>query len=244
MTTFRNICTVGGEKGGTGKSFFAKTVFELLINRGLTDSFAFFDSDRSNPDLQRIYGRLYECKYAIFSEGERFIDSANQVFNAALNKNVLVNLPSQVQPALHEWIEKNELFDLAAENNIKLVMFFVSDCGPDSLKLFKYSLQKLGRLMPHVFVKNYGRCSQEDWEPFDEDKIIQKLIKQYEVQVIEFPKLLGASMVHFIDRENLTFGEALESDGLDVMNKSRIRSFLKKAYAQIESTGYFSTEAG
>lgn len=111
---------IGGEKGGVGKSLVARTLTQYLIDREIPC--VLFDTDRSNPDLARIYGKTVKCRLAVFSEGEKYEDTANQVFNTATSQRVLVNLPAQVFPAMRKWFEDNDLFDIAAEEEVKLVL--------------------------------------------------------------------------------------------------------------------------
>jgi hypothetical protein len=148
----------GGEKGGVGKSFVCKTAIAYHLDRKI--EFVAFDADRSNPDVMRIYGPLTGCEGAVFSEGEKYEDTANSIFNAAMSQRVLVNLPAQSLIPLKAWIEKNELFDLAAESGVEFVNWFVSDCGYDSLKLFGQSLDFFGDRARHIFVANYGMTNE------------------------------------------------------------------------------------
>jgi hypothetical protein len=109
----------GGEKGGIGKSFVCRTAIQYLLD--LEEVFALFDTDRSNPDVRRIYNEA-GCRVAVFSEGERYEDKANAIYNAALEKRVLVNLPAQVFIPVKEWFERNELLSIAPDDGVK---FFI-----------------------------------------------------------------------------------------------------------------------
>lgn len=108
------------------------------------------------------------------------------------------------------------------------------------LKLFKRSLDTFGDRIPHIFIKNYGRS--DDFDAFDEDTDMQKRVKKYGVKVIDFPKFLGTKARNHIDDNNLTFGQAREYEGFDMIQQSRIKSFLRKAYRGFEQTGYLKTE--
>jgi hypothetical protein len=225
----------GGEKGGVGKSFVCRTAIAYHLEKNI--EFVAFDADRSNPDVMRIYGPVTGCEGAVFSEGEKYEDTANSIFNAAMGKRVLVNLPAQSLIPLKAWIEKNELFDLAADSGVEFVSWFVSDCGYDSLKLFGQSLDFFGDHARHVFVANYGMT--EDWESLKKDKALIQRLRAPNVAVLKFPKLLGNYGRNQIDALCLTFEAAAEHDDFDAIPRQRIKSFLRNAFEQFDEVGVF-----
>lgn len=228
----------GGEKGGVGKSFVCRTAIAYHLKHEI--EFVAFDSDRSNPDVMRIYGPVTGCEGAVFSEGEKYEDTANSVFNAAMEKRVLVNLPAQSLIPLKDWIEKNELFDLAADSGIEFVSWFVSDCGYDSLKLFGQSLDFFGDRARHVFVANYGMT--EDWEALKKDKALMQRLRSDNVKVLKFPKFMGNYDRNQIDALCLTFEAAAEHHEFSAIGRQRVKSFLRKAFEQFEQMGVFDDE--
>jgi hypothetical protein len=229
----------GGEKGGVGKSFVCRTAISYLLKKEI--EFVAFDADRSNPDVMRIYGPLTGCEGAVFSEGEKYEDTANGIFNAAMNQRVLVNLPAQSLIPLKAWIEKNELFDLAADSGVEFVSWFVSDCGYDSLKLFGQSLDFFGDRARHIFVANYGMT--EDWESLKKDKALMQRLRDPNVKVLKFPKLLGNYGRNQIDALCLTFEAAAENDDFGAISRQRVKSFLRKAFEQFDELGVFDDKS-
>ena len=225
----------GGEKGGTGKSMAARAAAEYHLDRGLP--FALFDTDRSNPDVRRIYGQAAGCRVAVFSEGERYEDKANAIFNAAFEQRVLVNLPAQSFIPIRNWIEKNELMSLAQESDIQFVYWFVSDCGYDSLSLLGKTLEYFKTSVTHVLVKNLGMT--DDWEPLEQDEKLQGMIADYGVKVIEFPKFIGNADRNLIDKQSLTFAQARAYEGFGPISRQRVKTFLRKAYEAFDAAGVF-----
>ena len=57
---------VGGEKGGVGKSFVCSSAIEYM--QAKQNDFIVFDTDRSNPDVLRLYKQAAGCRPAILSE--------------------------------------------------------------------------------------------------------------------------------------------------------------------------------
>jgi hypothetical protein len=223
----------GGSKGGVGKSYVCRTVCQYYLDNDL--AFKAFDTDRSNPDLKRCLGHVAPVQLAIFSEGEKYEDTPNAIFNAALKQDTLVNLPAQVDDSFAQWVANNDIFEIARDCQVRLLQWHVSDCGYDSLKLFVRSLERYGEWMPHIFVKNFGMT--EDWEAFETDPELQDLVVQYDVKVIEFSKFVGSKTRNAIDENSLSFGEALTWQGFGPIERQRVRSFLRKA-----SQGFLAAE--
>ena len=97
------IHLIDGEKGGVGKSFIARTMIQYGLDRNL--SFTAVESDRSNPDVSRVYKDI--CQFAIFSESEKHADNADRIFELAMEQSVIVSLPAQVNRAESDWIAHN-----------------------------------------------------------------------------------------------------------------------------------------
>ncbi|NET37833.1 MAG: hypothetical protein F6K19_38490 [Cyanothece sp. SIO1E1] len=225
----------GGEKGGVGKSMVCRAAISYHLDQKL--NFTVFDTDRSNPDVKRIYTQDAHCRVAVFSEGEKYEDTANTIFNAALNQRVLVNLPAQVFIPVRTWIEQNELLTLAHESDVRFYNWFVSDCGYDSLNLLVRSLEYFKTEVTHILVKNMGMT--DDWEPLATDDRLQDLIAKYGVKVVDFPKFIGNVDRNTIDSLSLAFAQAREHQEFGPISRQRVKSFLRKAYAAFETTGVF-----
>lgn len=230
-----DILFFSGEKGGVGKSFVCRTAVQYCLDREIAP-FTVFDTDRSNPDVRRIYGKLTTCQVAIFSEGEKFQDTANSIYVAAADKGqrVLVNMPAQVLPAVKQWFEHNELLAIAQDDGVRFVFFFVTDGGFDSIKLLRHSLDWFKGRVQHIVVKNYGKT--DDFEAFDQDDHLSTLLKKYKVPVIDFPKMLGSVERNRLDAESIPFADAFEVDGFNSISRQRIRKFLREAYAAFDAT--------
>jgi hypothetical protein len=65
----------------------------------------FLVCDRSNPD---VASRYPDCsKTVFFSEVEKKANDVDVIFNLSLEKPVIVNLPSQIEVVVTNWIERN-----------------------------------------------------------------------------------------------------------------------------------------
>lgn len=235
-----DIHLFGGEKGGAGKSFVCRAAIQYLLDQHLP--FNLYESDRSNPDCMRIYGQACGGKVAIFSEGEKYDDAANQLYLSGIKRRTIVNLPAQVLPALKRWLTANDILALAEEDGVQFVHWFVSNGSYDSLSLF----QKYVTLFPsmrHFFVRNLGIA--EDWSGFEEDEELLAFIAAHGVPVLDFPRFHGTATRNRIDADSLSFGQARDRrQNFSSIDRRRVKSFMEKANAFFAASGAFAHENG
>jgi hypothetical protein len=224
-----NINLIDGEKGGVGKSWVARTMLQYLIDNAIPR--ASIETDRSNPTVLNIYK---ESKAAVFSENEKMADVADVIFEYALKKTVVVNLPAQAHRAVSKWIDTKGLLDLGKEHDVTFIKWFVSDGESDSIELFIESLEHYQGYITHVFIKNWGRC--DEWGYFKAHEAIQKAIAEYNVAVIDFPKLSDGRRIE-INAKRLTFEDASNYPEFGIIGRNQIKTYLRDAYKAFESTG-------
>lgn len=226
------IHLIDGEKGGVGKSLFARVVVQYHLDNELP--FIAVETDRSNPALAGIYSNV--CRFAFFSEDENQLDKADPIYNFALEKSVIVDLPAQAYRPVKNWIIKNNLIELGKEDSVSFYKWFVCDGGYDSLKLLKQTLEEFGDNIQHILVKNMGKC--EDWQHLALDKKLQELLTSKDVKIINFPKFYHMER-NLIDMRRLTFSEALEPANFHSISRQRIKSFLRESYNVISELALF-----
>ncbi|MCA6575716.1 MAG: mobilization protein MobD-like protein [Pseudanabaena sp. M38BS1SP1A06MG] len=227
------INLIDGEKGGVGKSWVARTMIQYCIDNNILH--VGIETDRSNPTLFNIYK---DCKVAFFSENEKLADNPDLIFDYAFKKMVVVNLPAQVHRAVSQWIDTKGLLELGKENNISFVKWFVSDGESDSIELFINSLEHYQGYIPHVFIKNMGRC--DEWEYFNNHEGIQKAIEEYGVSVIDFPKLGDAKRIE-INAKRMMFSDAVNYAEFGIIGRNQIKTFLRNAYSAFDDTNIFTS---
>lgn len=228
------------EKGGVGKSWLTTTMAQYFIDRGWL--FYLVACDRSNPTAAKRYRdkeryrsfMKQSVKYVIFSESEKKVDSPDVIFDWAIEKPVIVDLPAQVHRPMADWIDQKRVIELGREHGVKLIKWFVCDGEDDAINLFLKSIAHYENRIPHVLIKNWGRC--EDWEYFEEHAELQSAIKEYGVKVIEFPKLSDGKRIKMNARK-WTFEEAIDSGEFPTLGVQDFHNYLKKAYAAFDSTG-------
>lgn len=224
------IHLVGGEKGGVGKSFFARVLCQYFVDRNLP--FAGIDADVSHGSLQRCYGDFTRTV-----DLER-VDSADEIMDRALGaeRRVVVDLPAQSMRLLERWLETGEVFSLAREMQVGLVFWHVTDGGHDSVKALERLLDRHGNSFECVVVKNHGRG--RSFELYDESPL-PLVLGQRSGRVLDLLEL-EPSTAHAIDRAGASFWSAAqrgEGEGLTQMARARTRRWLDQCYVGIDGLG-------
>ncbi|BAZ34050.1 mobilization protein MobD-like protein (plasmid) [Cylindrospermum sp. NIES-4074] len=227
---------VDGEKGGVGKSLFARVMVQYCIDNKL--SYELVEADQSNPDVGAFYPNNHQT--AVFSESERKAYEADEIFNLALKNSVIVNLPAQVYPAVTDWIERNHILEITGKNKVKIYKWFVCSGGYDSVQLFIQSLERFENKVKHIFVRNFGLC--DDWKHVDGNEDLKALIKANKVAVIDFPKFSYRER-DILDANRINFSQAKDYGELGILGRQRLHSFLKKACEEIEKAKVWNLPA-
>jgi hypothetical protein len=255
-TIMANVHIVGGEKGGVGKSTFAKSLVEYLLYYAIP--FIAIDTDRSAPDLRRAFEEPSEDKEdlgngegkksaidirnAFLSESEDYQSAAQPIVLSAMEKTTVVNLSAASFEALSKWIAEDEVFEIISDCGIKFFLWFVSDGSIDSVHPFKKSLQAYGQDIQHILVRNEGRNRAKDWRLIDSDDEIQKFMKKYNVLQIDFPKFTNNDTFNAVRDNSLSFSGAIEFQkelGLNVFHVQQLKSFLRKTREAIDTVRLF-----
>ena len=230
---------IDGEKGGVGKSLFARVMMQRCIDRNYPHTLV--ESDPSNPDVGEIYCNAVEeqedgikkpiYKQVLFSESERKTYEADEIFELSLVSPIIVNLPATAANLTTSWIDRNGLLNL--KDKVKICKWFVSNGGYDSIQLFIKTLNHFQGGLQHVFVRNFGLCPT--WAHIDNRKELQRLIKEYRVSVIDFP-LFPYPERDYIDEKRCTFDAARADDELGgILAQQRLATFLRQSYEQIDT---------
>ena len=227
------VFLVNGEKGGVGKTQTSKILSYTLMKMGI--DFYPVEADKSNPDLY-LSSKEGECKLTFFSENEKKQNKADVLFDWAIQKNLVVSLPAQVATPLRSWLDRNNVVEELAKENVKIINLFVSSGRYVSVKLFQKYLSEMSEMISHVLVKNLR--FREDWNRIDEKlTALDKPYQNLELPIIEYDEQ------DIIDGDNkdekmLSFTEAIESDYLGTMQKRRVKRALSIFQENFEALGY------
>lgn len=228
-----NIHLIDSEKGGAGKSLFCRVLCQHFIDN--KRKFTLVECDRSNADVEPHVIRDESdigLAYAVFSENKRMYAEGDKLFNSAADADVIANLPAQVRIPFNNWLEQGSVLNVAEDTNIKFVKWFLVTGGIDSIDLFKDSFKKWGDKIPHIMVRNLYMAKPEEWDGIlSEDAELKEICGQ--VLICDLPEFAYQER-NKIDRSRLRFDEALVSDDVSLISRSRIQQFLNKCYEPIE----------
>jgi hypothetical protein len=223
------IHLIGGEKGGVGKSVVSRLLAQYHIDRALP--FLVFDTDRSHGAMLRFYGDYTTpIKLDEFSGADRLMEAAVEA-----PRNVLVDLAAQTSQPLFRWIDDNDLLTLAQEEGVGVVLWHVMDDGADGIELLGQLLDRFAERARYVVVKNLGRG--KDFSAFEASGARARAA-ELGAPVLELAELHAGTM-HKVDHGNLSFWAAANNKdaGLGLMERQRVKVWLRRAHAQFDAAG-------
>jgi hypothetical protein len=223
------IHLIGGEKGGVGKSLVARLVAQYFIDHSIP--FLGFDSDRSHGALLRFY-----AGYASPVVVDQY-DSLDAIVEAATEqpeRRILVDLAAQTQQSLTNWMDESQLLDLAPELGLHIRYWHVMDSGKDSVDLLQRLLDRYEQRLSYVIVQNQLRG--EDFGILKKTGQLERA-QGWGAAVIAIKRLQEATVTK-IDANSSSFWAASQSEDksgvrLGLLEKQRLRSWLKSAYEEI-----------
>jgi len=224
---------IGGEKGGVGKSLVARTLAQYLIDRNLP--FLGFDTDRSHGALMRFYSG-----YASPVLVDRY-ESLDAIMEAAVDqpeRRIIVDLAAQTHDPLVRWMDESGVLNLADEMGVNIVYWHVMDSGKDSVDLLKRLLDRFGKQLRYVLVRNQVRGS--DFTVLEQSGV-QARAMELGAQVVSV-RHLHDSVINKIDATNSSFWAAKntgagDAAGLGLMDRQRVKMWLRDVYREFEAAG-------
>jgi hypothetical protein len=228
-----NIHLVGGEKGGVGKSLVARLIAQYMIDHSMP--FLGFDSDRSHGALLRFYaGYASPVLIDQYESLDVIVEAATQ----APERRILVDLAAQTQERLTQWMDDSQLLEVATELGLHIKYWHVMDTGKDSVDLLKRLLDRHGPRLNYVLVLNQIRG--EEFRILDQSGEKERALSLGAV-VISIRRLQESSMTK-IDAASASFWAAAnksdgDTSGLGLLERQRVKVWLKNAFAEIEKAG-------
>lgn len=231
------IHLIDGEKGGVGKSFFAKTLIEYFLNQKIP--YTLIDADQTNPDVHQLYPE--GAQMTVFSDVEKKSHHADLIFESALKNSVIVNLPAQISNLVKGWIERSNILEVGCENDVQICKWFISSGDFSSINLFKESVAYYQDRIVHILVKNMGLM--DDWEFLKDDPDLTNLFTKYPqtLKSIEFAKCTYKER-YDLEKLQMTLSGALKSNKFSILPKQRLMNFKKASFAAIEKTSLIEKE--
>jgi hypothetical protein len=228
-----NIHLIGGEKGGVGKSLVARILAQYLIDQQLP--FLGFDTDRSHGALMRFY-----AGYASPVVIDRFeaLDAIVEAAVAEPERRILVDLAAQTLEPLAKWMEESGVLELAEEAGFTFQYWHVMDAGRDSVDLLAKLLDRFGARLRYTIVLNQLRGDDFSILKASGEEARALSLGARTISI----KRLNESAIQKIDATSSSFWAAKNSadkdtTGLGMMDRQRVKMWLRAAYAEIEAVG-------
>lgn len=230
ITDSKRIILVTGDKGGVGKSSFARGLLDVYQHLGI-DCRA-YDSDRRNAQLirhyQRTKGGVAEIDISHKGEADALL---NDLETASANV-VLVDMPA----GAGEWFETLEadlnLIETVAEMGYRLTLVSVVSRVKDSINALRLLMEYCDRRVDYVVAKNLYFGEAHQFARFDASKTRGQFLEFGGVEIV-MPALFDASF-DAVDQYDLTFRAAIaEGSPLSRANRSRVNQWLKLMETEI-----------
>ncbi len=226
-----NIHFIGGEKGGVGKSLVSRLVAQYLIDNELP--FLGFDTDRSHGALLRFYSGYAS---PVLIDRYEALDSIIEAAVEEPDRRILVDLAAQTHDPLVRWMDESGVLDMAAESGFTITYWHVMDSGRDSVDLLKKLLDRFGARLNYVLVRNQMRG--DDFSMLEQSGEQDRALG-FGAVVVSI-KHLSDTIIQKIDASSSSFWAAQHdadklSTGLGMMDRQRLKMWLRDAYQQIDS---------
>jgi len=228
-----NIHLIGGEKGGVGKSLVARILAQYMIDKEMP--FLGFDTDRSHGALMRFYAGFAS---PVVVGSYEALDAIVEAAVAQPDRRILVDLAAQTHDPIVKWMDESGVLELSGEAGFTLQYWHVMDAGKDSVDLLGKLLDQFGDRLRYVLVLNQLRG--------DDLSILQKSGEQAKAlelgaRIVSI-KRLNEGAVQKIDASSSSFWAAgnsadKASTGLGIMDRQRVKMWLRGAYQQIDAVG-------
>ncbi|MDR9897788.1 chromosome partitioning protein ParA [Aetokthonos hydrillicola Thurmond2011] len=218
------VVIVTGDKGGVGKSTFARGLLHLYINKKL--KYLAYDSDHRNAQLYRHYNSVKPGVKLlnIFTRGgadDLLIDLESERPPLAL-----VDLPAQSGVFFEEFEKDLGVFDAVKELGYRVTMVSVLSRVKDSVNILRVLHEYCDNRVDYVVVKNLFHGDGDKFERYDSSQTRTKLLSAGAVEVM-MPDLFFKPY-DYIDEKNLPFSAVLESKEANIVIKSRVSAWLKE----------------
>jgi len=228
-----DIHLIGGEKGGVGKSLVARILAQYLIDKQLP--FLGFDTDRSHGALMRFYSGF--ASPVVVNRYEA-LDAIVEAAAAQPDRRILVDLAAQTHEPLAKWIEESGVLDLAEEAGLAFYYWHVMDTGKDSVDLLTKLLDRFGNQFHYVLVLNQLRG--DDFSILQESGAKERALA-LGGRLVSIKRLHDGAMQK-IDASSSSFWAAKNpadkaTSGLGMMDRQRVKVWLRAAYEELEAVG-------
>lgn len=244
----RRLIIITGDKGGVGKSTFARGLAQVYLDTHT--SFIGFDADISNSQLERFYGKHCTIeKLNIFKDGgiDGFFNKINTLINnkkteegqdQARESLFLLELPPQSRTILQNFVEDMTFLETAQlDYGIRVTMVVVISRISDSVNQLIHLHSFCKDMADYVIVKNLHFGEENEFTLYKESKEIKNVKdtltnSNASFREINMPSLI-AHAYQYLDKNNMTFDDGIKQTENPAV-KGRTRGWLRKFKEEIK----------
>ena len=226
----KRLTIVHGDKGGVGKSTFARLLADYYTSHSL--DWRGYDTDPTNGHLLRFYP---DHTTAIDIHEPASLD---QLLNSLEQdgQHWLVDLGAQGGDKLVDWMAETEFLAVCRELSVAATVAFVLSPVKDSAILLKTVTDQLGSEVSYLIVKNEATGSA--FTIYDASKTRTRLTEELGAIEIRLPELLE-HVYYKIDKHNLAWSTSLKGKTLELAERQRVKAFLRASFAEVEKARAF-----
>jgi hypothetical protein len=246
--TKKRLVIVTGDKGGVGKSTFARGLVQTYLDKG--QRFIGFDADSSNSQLLRFYGQHCHIEpLDIFKTGniDQFFDEMKTKANPKVGGDgeiiqpeslFLLELPPQSRRILRKFVEEMTFLETAEKHyNIRVTMVVVISRVIDSINQLIDLHSFCGNQVDYIVVKNLFFGEPDEFTRYKNSPEVEKIKEKLKSQKspfsdIKMPELIERSY-DYLDENSMTFRQGMEQTDLPSV-KGRVTSWLRTFKEEIE----------
>ena len=211
-----------------------------MIDKGIP--FLGFDTDRSHGSLLRFYAKFAS---PVVVDRYESLDAVVEAASENPDKRIPVDLAAQTHESLVKWMDEFGVLETLGDLGLSLTYWHVMDSGKDSVDLLKKLLDRFSSRLNYVLVLNQVRG--ESFDIFEKSGEKERALGLH-AKIIPL-KRLHETVITKIDAGSTRFWAAKnksETDvkGLGLLERQRVKVWLRNAYEQIDSVILCTIQAG
>lgn len=249
----RRLVIVTGDKGGVGKSTFARGLLQAWIDA--KQDFVAFDADISNPQIKRFYEK--ECTIEplnIFKRGQ------TDIFLQGLGKYIfhpdksiedgepgkavfsekslfLLELPPQSSNILKDFVQDMDLFETIKNiYQMRVTMVVVISRTLDSVNQFVNLYSYCQNNADYIVVKNNFFGEEHEFNRYNNSQVIQDIKANPEnqkyIHEIGMPDLIEHAY-DYLDQQSYSFAKGIQQNNL-IAVRGRVTAWVRNFKEEIK----------
>jgi hypothetical protein len=232
----KRLVMITGDKGGTGKSTFARGLLDIYQHQNI--ACRAYDGDRRNAQLYRHYQNtddgVTEIDIATQGAADELLDS----LESNPSPITMIDMPA----GSGKWFEvldrDVELIQTAAEWDCRLTLVSVMSPVKDSINALRILMDYCDDRVDYIAVQNRHFGEGAEYAKFQDSKTRERFL-EYRGKEIAMPKLFSASY-NQIDDHDLTFrAAAMAGSPMTISHRSRVNQWLRQMETEIAQAGMY-----